>query len=131
MRPIFDEFVRTAEGRPSPEFWRAIYKPKWAYGGDAITGWLADLFPYLDGGMKKRRNHVLDSVRDNWALKVEQGLGRTAIPSAISKVAVKVNGVLLDFMAGFVGIREDSKDLALAPIIDWFVLKQCTRGYSS
>jgi hypothetical protein len=129
LRPIFDELVHTAEGRPSPEFWRAIYKPKEAYGGDAITGWIADLFPYIGRGMKKRRSHVFGCKRNNWALKIEEGLGsfgvgQATIPSAISKVAVQVDGVPIDFMAGFVGVREDAKDLALAPVIDWFVLKR-------
>ena len=70
LRPIFDELVSTAQGRPNPQFWRAIYKPKEAYGGDVITGWLADLFPYLGLEAKKRRSHVLDCDRHNWALKV-------------------------------------------------------------
>lgn len=129
LRPIFDELVHTAEGRPSPEFWRAIYKPKEAYGSDAITGWIADLFPYIGRGMKKQRSHVFGCKRINWALKIEEGLrsfgvGQAIIPSAISKVAVQVNEVPIDFMAGFVGVREDTKDLALAPVIDWFVLKR-------
>ncbi len=45
LRPILDEFVETAEGRPNRVFWQAIYKPKQAYGDSAVTGWIADLFP--------------------------------------------------------------------------------------
>ena len=35
LRPVLDEFVRTAEGHPSREFWQAIYKPKQAYGAES------------------------------------------------------------------------------------------------
>ena len=126
LQPIFDEFVHTAEGRPNPEFWRAIYKPKEAYAGDAITGWIADLFPYLRMEPQRRRSHVFDCKRNNWALNVEDGLrgiGQASIPSGICKVPVKVNGLPMEFMAGFVGLHEYAQDLALAPVIDWFVLQ--------
>jgi hypothetical protein len=48
LRPICDALVETAEGRPPRRFWQEIYKPEEAYGGDVVTGWVADLFPYLN-----------------------------------------------------------------------------------
>jgi len=59
LRPILDEFVLAADGRPTPEFWKAIYKPEHAYGGDVATGWIVDLFPYLGDDPPRRFNHVL------------------------------------------------------------------------
>jgi len=44
LRPILDEFVLTAGGYPTPEFWKAIYKPEKAYGDEGATGWITDLF---------------------------------------------------------------------------------------
>lgn len=61
LRPVCDALVETAAGRPDPEFWRSIYKPAEAYGGDVATGWLMRLFPYhhgVDGDV--RRSHIFD-----------------------------------------------------------------------
>jgi hypothetical protein len=49
LAPIADEFVRASAGDPDPEFWRRIYNPIDAYGGDVITGWAARFYPYLKG----------------------------------------------------------------------------------
>jgi hypothetical protein len=55
LRPILDEFIQTAMGRPNREFWQAIYKPKKAYAATAVTGWIADLFPYLNDALTVAR----------------------------------------------------------------------------
>src|SRR5215510_11290684 len=47
LAPICEAFAQTADGKPSSEFWRSIYKPRGIYGEQVITGWLADLFPYI------------------------------------------------------------------------------------
>jgi hypothetical protein len=47
LLPLCDRFIETAEGRPDREFWKSIYKPKSAYGGDTVTGWVVRLYPYL------------------------------------------------------------------------------------
>ena len=134
LRPIFDEFVLAAEGRPTPHFWRAIYKPKEAYGGDVITGWIADLFPYLGPESRKMRNPLLNKKRHNWALKAEEGMrpspagvGLSTVPSGLCKVALDVSGIDADLVAGFIGVRQSADDFALAPVIDWFVVKPETK----
>ncbi len=53
LRPILDEFVETAKGRPNLRFWQAIYKPQDAYGDSSVTGWIVDLFPYLGNAPKR------------------------------------------------------------------------------
>lgn len=47
LAPICDHFVLAASGRPDLGFWRRIYKPRDAYGGEVITGWIARFYPYL------------------------------------------------------------------------------------
>src|SRR4029077_7528367 len=74
LRPILDEFIQTVMGHPNCEFWQAIYKPKRAYGATTVTGWIADLFPYLDDAPDRRRNHIFDYARDHWALPLEKGV---------------------------------------------------------
>lgn len=45
--------VETVAGKPDWEFWKHICKPQSMYGGEVITGWLAELIQILerfDGG---------------------------------------------------------------------------------
>jgi hypothetical protein len=51
LLPICDELVRTAEGKPSLEFWRHVYKSEEAYGSDVVTGWLSQLFLFREGSV--------------------------------------------------------------------------------
>jgi hypothetical protein len=139
LRPILDEFVLAAEGRPTQDFWQAIYKPKDAYADKVATGWVADLFPYLGDAPKRRRNHVFDHERHNWALSVDQGV-KTAhsfgdplvwrgvrlksFPSGLSSARVKVlfrdsSSQDLDLVAGFLAVTQNPSDLALSPFISW------------
>jgi uncharacterized protein DUF4419 len=74
LRPILDEFIRTVEGTPNLQFWQAIYKPKEAYATTTVTGWIADLFPYLGNSPGRRRNHVFKYEREDWAIPVEHGV---------------------------------------------------------
>jgi hypothetical protein len=60
LAPIADEFVRAAAGDPDPEFWRRIYNPTDAYGGEVITGWAARFYPYLKGTTVDVPNTLLE-----------------------------------------------------------------------
>jgi hypothetical protein len=126
LRPIFDQFVATAEGHPKKEFWQAIYKPVQAYGAEVATGWITDLFPYLGDAPRRGRNHVLEQARKDWALPMRVGVGTKAFPSGLSSAPVKVQCVDgssadLDLVAGFFGVRQNVADLALSPAIGWCV----------
>lgn len=48
LREICDQFVSSAAGTPDRDFWQCIYKPREAYGGSLVTGWLSRLFPYVE-----------------------------------------------------------------------------------
>lgn len=126
LRPILDEFVLAAGGHPTPEFWKAIYKPEKAYGGEAATGWIADLFPYLGDAPHRRRSHVFEHDRHDWALPVKTGVASNSFPTGLSGVPVKVrftdgSSRDVDFVAGFFAVRHNPPDLALAPVIGWCV----------
>lgn len=141
VRPILDEFILAAEGCPNPEFWQAIYKPVQAYGDRVATGWITDLFPYLGDAPERRRNHVFDHERRDWALGVDEGVETSnfafsplankgvrlaSFPSGLSSVPMKVrmpNGsdIDLDLVAGFLGVRQHPSDLTLSPFIGWSV----------
>jgi hypothetical protein len=141
LRPILDEFVLAADGNPTREFWRAIYKPEKAYGSDVATGWIADLFPYLGDAPGRRQNPVFEYDRHDWALPVDQGVktGRSPLggfnvkgvspasfPSGLSSVPVKVqfkdgSSTDVDLVAGFFAVEQNASDLALSPVIGWCV----------
>jgi hypothetical protein len=144
LRPILDEFVQTVAGRPDMKFWQAIYKPKQAYGTETVTGWVADLFPYLNDSPDRRRNHVFEHDREDWAIPVEKGVKTTSglgepgaekgvatksFPSGLASVPVTLtlpNGQTtgIDVVAGFLGVEQGPEDLALSPVISWSVTER-------
>jgi len=74
LQPILREFVATVEGKPDPDFWKAIYKPKPVYGDTVATGWIADLFPYLRRSDRFFRNPVLNQPRVDWGVPCQHGM---------------------------------------------------------
>jgi uncharacterized protein DUF4419 len=135
LRPILDEFVLAADGHPTREFWKAIYKPEKAYGSDVATGWIADLFPYLGDAPGRRRNPVFKHDRHDWALPVDKGvktgfnvkgISPASFPSGLSSVPVRVqfkdgSSTDVDLVAGFFAVEQNASDLALSTVIGWCV----------
>ena len=140
LRPILDQFVLTASGQPSADFWKAIYKPEAAYGPKTATGWITDLFPYLSHFGERHWNYVFDHPRVNWLLPYEKnskggrmpkklvGVSPDGFPSGRSSVPILVTSVSgsernLDLVAGFFGVAQSS-DLTLSPVISWAVAER-------
>jgi hypothetical protein len=140
LRPILDEFIQTAKGNPSREFWQAIYKPRKVYASALITGWITDLFPYLGDPPHRRRNHVFKWQREGWLPPSslsqgqphpafgsdKEGVVTKAFPSGLCSVPFELTfenkpSRKLDLVAGFFGIRQAPEDLALSPLIGWCV----------
>jgi hypothetical protein len=126
LRPILDEFVLTAEGHPTLEFWQAIYKPKQAYAATLATGWVTDLFPYLGDTEPRKRNHTLELLRTGWALPVHPGLSLKLFPSGLSSVPITVSfsdrrREPMELVGGFFAVRQNSRTLAVSPLIHWSV----------
>ena len=143
LRPILDEFIRTVEGTPNLQFWQAIYKPKEAYATTTVTGWIADLFPYLGNSPGRRRNHVFKYEREDWAIPVEHGVnsvvfgepgagrgaGIDSFPFGLASVPVKLllrneaKGSF-DLVGGFLAVEQNAKSLSLSPLIGWSVAER-------
>lgn len=124
LRPILDEFITTAAGRPNAEFWKAIYKPEAVYGGEVATGWITDLFPYL--GDAPYRQKKAPKPRKGWNLGVKFGVRPDRFPSGLSNVSVRLCGKTggqagVDFVGGFFGVRQDSEQGTLSPYISWAI----------
>jgi hypothetical protein len=112
LAPVVDEFVRTAEGHPDPDFWQCIYMPSETYGGKLLNGWLPRLFPYLkgSGGEVRARNDAGMADYDHerrevapWAQRektppptperarwMNPGVSPTSLPSGVSEAPLTV-----------------------------------------
>jgi len=143
LRAIVDEMIRTVGGSPDPRFWQAIYKPKQSY-GIRVTGWIADLFPYLGEAPHRRRSHVFQYERLDWAIPVdsgvdtgpmwpepgaEMGVEPKRFPSGLCSVPVQLNfpsgtDAGVDLVAGFIAVEQDPEDLALSPVISCSVAER-------
>jgi hypothetical protein len=150
LLPICQEFVNTAAGKPDRDFWQCIYKPQAVYAADYITGWLADLFPYLRHGITKApivRNHLLDLDRcelpdlncdaDFLAFdsSPSNGIPMTDLPLGICQVGIKLiyersglsTALDLELLAGFIGVHQDPNCGTLHPEIGWGVRSSTDR----
>jgi hypothetical protein len=130
LAPIADQFVRAAAGDLDLAFWRRIYNPGDAYGGEVITGWITRLYPYIEvDGVVNHPNPMLalpiDEPRGFPSGKHYDGPGlrSSAVPATRSRVRVHVvdgagapRGVALE--AGVVAVAQEP-DLALRPMIAW------------
>jgi Domain of unknown function (DUF4419) len=128
LRPILDELVRTADGQPCREFWRAIYKPARAYGTETATGWIADLFPYLGDPPNRVRNPVFATPRVEWSVPVKAGIAPVRFPSGLSQVPVQSrfpdgSNRKNDLLAGFFAVGQSQPDKALFPVIGWSIVE--------
>jgi hypothetical protein len=133
LAPIADQFVRAAAGDVDVEFWRRIYNPADAYGGDVVTGWAARLYPYLS------REGVIDLPNPLLDLPIDQprdltgddrmgyrgpGVRTSQVSAVLSRVNVNVNDQVagdnrvVALHAGLVGVAQDT-DGALRPIAGW------------
>lgn len=123
LAPILDQFVAAAEGRADVAFWQRIYKPRDAYGGEVITGWIARLFPYLTGaGTDDVPNPLLALAIDQPRGDTRDGVPPSALPAGPSRVRVVANaetGRRVLALEGGVTAVAQHRDGSLEPICGW------------
>jgi len=136
--PICQEFAEAAAGKPAIDFWRCIYKPKTVYGGELMTGWLTDLFPYIKDPVTNTptvKNPMLEryfcepppaeSQRNQSFSWGGYGISPKSLPLGICQVPAKFTGgkknVNLELIAGFIGVQQNSETGILQPEIGWAV----------
>ncbi|EYF06958.1 DUF4419 domain-containing protein [Chondromyces apiculatus] len=121
LAPICDALARTAAGEIDLAFWRRIYKPRDAYGGDVITGWIARLYPYLiEEGRAALRNPLLalplDEPRDVTGGAAAEG------PSWYSGPAIRASQVVAGASTARIDVRDVVRDAQVAVALDAGVL---------
>ncbi|MFT6503730.1 MAG: hypothetical protein ACJASQ_003868 [Crocinitomicaceae bacterium] len=142
IKPILKEFVEASEGNENTEFWQSIYKNVSFYFNDAISGWVLKFYPYLRteerlGEVSSEENGVqsIKTYRPNPYLKGKEYLLSTINEWDIPKGYVEMgfdwnillkNDTLKNEMllyGGFIGIKQNSKTMAVQPHIAWAICK--------
>ena len=127
LKPICDGFIATVQGTPSQRFWKHIFSPQEVYGGKVITGWLADLFPYVKDDLTQGptvRNPMLSIPRTQ--LTTEHGLSPKRLPVGLSRAPFTITSTIpraMELIAGFMGVKQDATNGQLEPLIGWAVLE--------
>lgn len=135
--PVLDEFVKAARGEANPAFWRCLYKEVDMSGGPYIYGWINVFFPYRssDGeiGTQRRRNPLLDRMDaadlGYWAHDAKgfpsKALSTASLPSGLARCPFEWDycheRFAMEFVGGFVGVRQCASTLRLKPEIGWVV----------
>ncbi|MDY6900417.1 MAG: DUF4419 domain-containing protein [Cyanobacteriota bacterium] len=129
LLPICNGIIETVAGKPILEFWQHICKPQSMYGGEVITGWLADLFPYIKDDITNTptyKNPILEKPREE--LTINNGIPPAAFPLGISQASFSLNTLQgesqLELIAGFIGVGQNQETGCLHPEIGWGVREQ-------
>ena len=121
LLPILDQFVAASCGDVDQGFWSDIYKVNDDSGGPYCGGWILKLFPYLTRG------------RSPWIDKEPEGSfsGATtdSFPSGLSRAPFVwqyfSTEYKMQFVGGFMAVKQDPKSFALRPELGWAVVEAC------
>lgn len=119
LGPILHQLTETSKGNPDLKFWNEMYKVREedvvCARIEHMNGWLLRFFPYING----ERNPYIGGTKPEFDVKPEGlGDGRSKVDFLLDN-----NGKMqkMQFMAGFVGLSQNPKTLALRPEITWGV----------
>jgi hypothetical protein len=142
LGPILDEFVAASRGRANVRFWQSIYKLDGGSGGPYTTGWITAFFPYLKDWKTGRASHqnpwlarggkelqeLLYPPAKSDPYRFGHGPTTEAFPSGLARAPFLWNYLgrcfEMEFLGGFVGVRQETDTLRLRPEIGWAVREQ-------
>lgn len=120
--PVLEQFVKASKNQVDVNFWEQIYKNNvMGSGTPHITGWILKFFPYLKVGEKNVRTD-----------QYKRAITSENFPSGISKADFywmyygKV--FQMEFLAGFVGVKQNPETLELSPEIGWTIRDTNMKG---
>lgn len=119
MNPVLDQFVKASEGAIDPVFWKSFYF--WESGcGTRINGWVCVFFPYNNEGVYQKK--MMQAEPD------KRSLAPFSLPSGISKVPFNMisysDTFKMEFVSGFIGVRQNEIHLAVRPEISYAIREQ-------
>ncbi|MDB5349957.1 MAG: hypothetical protein JWN86_1204 [Planctomycetota bacterium] len=139
LRPILRQFVRASRGDVDVAFWRSLYRYKNQSGGPVITGWIMGFFPYLKDARTGLASVPLSGLFEPGDEAIHQvlglenaersgyafGAGIGSLPGGLAAAPFRWEyfdkTFPMEFLGGFVGVRQDTETLALRPEIGWAV----------
>ncbi|PYM26399.1 MAG: hypothetical protein DMD78_04310 [Candidatus Rokuibacteriota bacterium] len=145
LTPILDQFVEAASGRADRRFWQSICRVDDTSGGPFTSGWIVAFFPYLrdhddratmrnqwlSGPRRTRASVLFPPAEDRPSRSVVLGPTTNAFPSGLSRAPFRwqyfEESYEMEFVGGFVGVRQELATLALHPEIGWAV-RSATEG---
>lgn len=120
LQPILSEFMNvTLNGIFNTEFWCDMYKIDGESGGPYISGWVNQLYPYLNNDVQ---NHYLY----NAATSSMEGITTAEFPSGLSSVPFKWQYehriFNMELVVGAMGVQQDPKDRSISPAYGWAII---------
>lgn len=122
LEPIIQQFVNASKNKIDHSFWSNIFKRVDESGGPYITGWFIKFFPYISSDKDRMiKNPYIDKEPKDFM----EGLTTNQFNSGLSKFDFIWDyydkKYEMEFMSGFIGIKQDKKSLTLRPEIGWLV----------
>lgn len=125
LEPIIQQFVDASQNKIDHAFWSTMFKRVDESGGPYITGWMIKFFPYINYG---KDSLVINPYINKEPKGFMEGLTTDNFNNGLSKVGFIWNYLgdkyEMEFLSGFIGIKQDKKTLTLRPEIGWIV-KDC------
>ena len=116
--PILEQFILTAQGKPDRDFWRSMYKYNDDSGDAIVTGWITRFFPYLN-------NERVTVLTRQQQFDQNEEIQISSFPSGLAKAPFVWKyldrNYPMEFLGGFVGVKQDRHSLFLRPEIGWVV----------
>lgn len=114
LRPVLDEFVKSAKGNRDLSFWKSFYNEGGGSGGPYIDGHIIKLFPYFEnynGSFVKNNFGNSDNLRDS-------RFSSYNFPASFSKVPFlwdyHGDKYTMEFIGGIIGVKEHEKGVKSA-----------------
>ena len=125
LKPVLEELIHAADGRPDVAHWRSLYKLNSNSGGPYVTGWINVLLPYLLSDGRPMRNGWAGKWRAGLAEMFGGGPTLENLPSGIVRVPFLWKYLLqeyrMEFIGGFTGVGQDPRSLAVHPELGWAI----------
>jgi hypothetical protein len=147
LLPVLDQIVAASCGQHDRAFWNSFFRYQSGSSGEALTGWIHVLFPFLKeferweptGRLIPNRyiktwqqdcQNAIDSRgKGRWPNYEEiDGPSLLEIPAGIANAPVRVTdgrngeGHDMRFVAGMFGVAQDAGTMSLCPVFGWAIV---------
>ncbi|NDV69535.1 DUF4419 domain-containing protein [Dysgonomonas sp. 25] len=131
LRPVIQEFIDAYDGKVNTQFWQSIYKDRFEYDSNYLSGWCIKFFPYL----KKCRDcngYIPNRFLEGDAYLISR-IRTENIPDGNARIDVTIcdyTGTRLGMryvFGGFMGLKQYNNK-AIEPFISWVICREEKKG---